>query len=89
MNEADGEAPDRRTCIRCLLKELADKDQQKLEKYLKVIRPEDRASEETVEKRLAVCMDCERLVDATCTACGCYVEFRASMRDGHCPKKKW
>ena len=78
-----------RRCIRCLLRDLAEEDQRDLKKYLDAIREEDRAAEELVEKRLAICRGCDKLMEATCEACGCYVEFRATMREGRCPKKKW
>ena len=78
-----------RKCIRCLLRDLAEEDQRDLKKYLSVIKAEDRAAEEVTERRLSVCRTCEKLLEATCEACGCYVEIRAALRDGTCPKKKW
>ncbi len=48
-----------------------------------------RAPEEEYERRLTLCKDCEKLLQGTCLACGCYVELRAAARGGHCPKKKW
>ena len=78
-----------RRCIRCLLRDLAEEDQKDLKKYLDAIKREDRASDDVTEARLSLCRECEKLADATCEACGCYVEFRAALRDGRCPKKKW
>ncbi len=78
-----------RVCTRCLLRDLAEKDQAELQKYLQVIKQQDKADSEVYEKRLQVCRQCELLLDATCQACGCYVEFRAAVRHGRCPKKKW
>ncbi|MCR5676379.1 MAG: DUF6171 family protein [Lachnospiraceae bacterium] len=78
-----------RKCLRCLLRDLAEEDQRDLKKYLDAIRKEDRAPEAVVEKRLEICRGCEKLTEATCEACGCYVEFRAAIKDGRCPKKKW
>lgn len=79
----------KKPCIRCLLRELAQADEAELDKYLAAIKPEDLAAEDEAERRLAVCRDCDRLSGITCNACGCYAEFRASYKDGHCPLKKW
>ncbi len=78
-----------RICKRCLLRDLAEEDQKDLKKYLAAIKPADRASEALYEERLAVCRECELLVEATCEACGCYVEFRAYAAISRCPNKKW
>ena len=78
-----------RICKKCLLRDLAEEDQKDLSKYLNAIKPADRASEELYEKRLAVCLECDKLVEATCASCGCYVEYRAYARVSRCPRKKW
>lgn len=78
-----------RICKKCFLRDLAEEDQKDLKKYLAAIKPKDRASEAMYEERLSVCRECDKLNEATCEACGCYVEFRAYARDSHCPKKKW
>lgn len=84
----DNKLPER-ICKKCLLRDLAEEDQKDLKKYLAAIKEADRATEELYEKRLAVCRECEKLVEATCEACGCYVEFRAYASRSRCPKKKW
>lgn len=78
-----------RVCRQCLLRDLAEEDQKDLKKYLAVIKPADQCSPPVYESRLSICMECALLQDATCLACGCYVEFRAYVKTGHCPKKKW
>lgn len=78
-----------RICKQCLLRDLAEEDQKDLKKYLAAIKEADRAPEALYEERLSVCRSCEKLHEATCDACGCYVEFRAYMKQSHCPKKKW
>lgn len=78
-----------RICKKCLLRDLAAKDQKNIKRYLDAIKPQDHAEEEIYEARLAVCRECEKLIDATCQACGCYVELRAAIRHGRCPYKKW
>lgn len=49
----------------------------------------DRAGEELIKRRLAICGGCPKLVGDTCMACGCYVLIRASAKPSRCPKKKW
>ena len=83
MNSSD------KKCKRCLLRDLAEKDRQELWKYIDVLKPEDRAKVWVEEKRLEICRSCDRLENATCLACGCYVEVRAALKDGSCPRKKW
>ena len=80
---------DKRKCKRCLIRDMAEEDRKDLEKYIDAIKPQDRAPEDLEEKRLDICRTCDSLEDATCMACGCYVEFRAALRDGRCPRKKW
>lgn len=82
-------AEKRRICKKCLLRDLAVQDQKNIKRYLDAIKPADRASEEVYEERLAVCRECSKLNEATCQACGCYVELRAAVMHGRCPYKKW
>ena len=88
VNEQTG-SDSRRKCTRCLLRDLAEEDQRDLKKYLIVIKEPNRADPETYETRLRVCLSCEKLSNATCEACGCYVEFRAYVKNVRCPKRKW
>lgn len=77
-------------CIRCLLQDYDEEAY--ISKLLRVIRmmtPSEKAKEEVVRTRLAVCKECDRLEMGTCLACGCYVELRAAMAGGRCPYKKW
>ena len=78
-----------RICKRCLIWDLAEEDRNNLRKYLDVIKEPDRTDPARYEARLAVCLSCEKMNAATCTACGCYVEFRAYAKNSHCPLKKW
>ncbi len=79
----------KKICRRCLIRDLAAEDQKNLLKYLEIIKPQDRAEPEVYESRLAICRECDLLVEATCQACGCYAEFRAYGKMSRCPKKKW
>lgn len=76
-------------CIRCLLREMAEEDYKKIEKYKEAIKLDDRVSDEEYEKRLGICKECKKLTEGTCLACGCYVELRALGKETSCPMKKW
>ena len=78
-----------RICKKCFIRDLAAEDQKDMQRYLDAITRQDRTDEDTYEKRLAVCTECDKLFEATCQACGCYVELRAAIRHGRCPYKKW
>ena len=80
---------ERRFCKKCLIRDLAVEEQKDLQKYIDVIKKQDRVSDELYEKRLNICRECDKLLDATCEACGCYVEYRAIIKHGKCPYKKW
>ena len=44
-----------------------------------------RANEADYRARLAVCQDCDQLLNGTCRLCGCYVETRAAKKGMGCP----
>lgn len=71
------------------MREMAEADQQMIQKYIDAIKHEDRVKESEYEDRLAVCKECDLLNEGTCGACGCYVELRALTGVSHCPYKKW
>ena len=78
-------------CKRCLLYEMAGKDDviAQVEKTRKLLSDSERATDDEYQKRLATCKECDKLIDATCLKCGCYVEIRALSKGAHCPAKKW
>ncbi len=78
-----------RICKRCLLRDMEEEARANLGKYLAAIKEQDRTEETIYQGRLKVCLECVYLKDATCEACGCYVEFRAAVKHGRCPYKKW
>ncbi|GEN50485.1 DUF6171 family protein [Alkalibacterium pelagium] len=47
------------------------------------------AEDDVRDKRLSICMNCPFLKGQTCTKCGCYALFRASLSDKQCPVNKW
>ena len=80
-----------RSCKRCLLREMADQEEyfRSLRDYIDNIDPDIRAAERLYEERLAVCRECEMLMQGTCRKCGCYVELRAAVAKNVCPWGKW
>ncbi len=78
-----------RFCRQCLMMDQIGEGKEKLEKYLSVIKEQDKTDKKEYLKRLDVCRTCDKLVEFTCTVCGCYVEFRAAVKHGKCPNKKW
>ncbi len=79
-----------RKCRKCLLAEL-DNEKLLAEVRLAVERlgKDSRVLEETYQRRLNICRQCDYLNEGTCNACGCYVELRAAAKTGKCPYKKW
>ena len=47
------------------------------------------SSDNLRESRLAICASCPFRQSHTCTKCGCYVTFRASLKLKSCPVGKW
>lgn len=50
---------------------------------------DDLATDDVRDARLRTCAGCTRLATHTCLDCGCYVEFRASLRAKRCPRGLW
>lgn len=79
-----------RVCRLCEIRErLTGNISEYVNRYLEEIREEDRASEKCYVSRLEICASCNRCHEAMCTACGCYVEFRAAVKDRDCPYHRW
>ncbi len=77
-------------CIRCLLQDYDEETYiSKLLRVIRLMKPQEKASEEVTAARLAVCKECEKLEMGTCLACGCYVELRSAQKNGRCPYRKW
>ena len=81
---------EKRFCRKCFLAEL---DNEKLladvKEAIERIEPKDRLTGQKYDVRLETCRTCDYLEDATCKACGCYVELRAASQSTKCPYKKW
>ncbi len=80
---------EKRICKKCFLREMAEADREKIQKYKAAILLTDRVEESCYEHRLSVCKSCDYLNEGTCAACGCYVELRAAAKAGRCPYRKW
>ncbi len=81
----------RRYCRKCLTREMAGQEEyfKNLQEYIANIEPELKAPEAVYEERLAVCKDCDLLLEGMCRVCGCYVELRAAMNKNACPRHRW
>ena len=86
-----GEFQSRRYCRKCLTREMAGQEEyfKSLHEYIANIESDMKVPDELYEERLAVCKDCELLLDGMCRSCGCYVELRAAMKKNACPRHKW
>ena len=77
-------------CRKCLTKDMDWNDYfATMHQYIDQIDGELKADAVTYQSRLSICSECERLLDAMCNACGCYVELRAAMKKKECPYQKW
>ena len=86
-----GEFQSRRYCRKCLTREMAGQEEyfKSLQEYRANIESDRKVPDELYEERLAVCKDCELLLEGMCRSCGCYVELRAAMKKNACPRHKW
>lgn len=80
-----------RVCKRCLIREMADQEDyfRSLRDYIENLDPDIKASEDMYEERLAVCSECDMLLQGMCRKCGCYVELRAAVAKNVCPGNQW
>ncbi|WP_173472406.1 DUF6171 family protein [Eubacterium ruminantium] len=79
-----------RICKRCLLSEFDEKKYlEEIKEYIDILDASTKVAEEEYKNRLEVCRGCDKLLQGTCLACGCFVEIRAVVKDNRCPKKKW
>ena len=81
----------RRYCRKCLTRDMIGKEEyfRTLRDYIDNLDPDIRSPEALYEDRLAICKECELLLDGMCRSCGCYVELRAAIGKNVCPRKKW
>lgn len=80
----------KRICKKCLLKEYDEKRYyDELDQYIRKIDTASRADDVLYITRLDVCKNCDKLLEGTCLACGCYVELRAAAKSARCPLNNW
>lgn len=50
-----------------------------------------KVADDIKDKRLAICLECPRLIKATkqCKECGCFMDVKARLFDADCPLGKW
>lgn len=81
-----------RFCKKCLLKDLVSEEYlEHVKTYLDGLDELSKVEEEVYQERLLKCMECENLNEGLCKICGCFVEFRAVMKNKGCPwiHPKW
>lgn len=51
----------------------------------------EKVSDVIKDERLAICLECPRLIKATkqCKECGCFMDVKAKLFDADCPLGKW
>lgn len=80
-----------RACKRCLIRDMADQEEyfRSLRDYIDNLDIDIKSSDSLYEERLALCRECEMLMQGMCRKCGCYVELRAALAKNACPAKQW
>lgn len=53
------------------------------------LEPFNRVSEAVQKQRQAICSTCPLAKAGTCTACGCFIDFRTALANKACPEHKW
>ncbi|KAB7672664.1 DUF6171 family protein [Bacillus sp. B1-b2] len=76
-------------CLGCEIKEKASQMNVDLLVKEQLALEMDLAEDVLKEKRIDICEECEHLNQHTCSKCGCFVLFRASLNYKSCPIKKW
>lgn len=47
------------------------------------------SSPDEVDRRLKICGECEFFKGGRCMICGCFMNLKAKLATGSCPKGKW
>ncbi len=80
-------------CKRCLLLESSGADiLDSIKERINKLSDKERIDDDTYNKRLSECRNCDNLISGVCIKCGCYVEFRAAFRRQKCPNandRRW
>lgn len=81
-----------RFCKKCLLKDISkDEYFKNVYEYISQLDESIKTPEPEYSRRLALCIECEKLQSGMCRVCGCFVEVRAAKIHNGCPdiEKKW
>ena len=82
--------PGRIPCRKCLLEEIDPAAYERdIKRLLDLMHEDEKVPAAQYQSRLQTCRTCDYLNQATCNACGCYVELRAAVRGSKCPYRKW
>ena len=57
-----------------------------------IVNPQTpKADDELANKRLDICLSCDRLIKATkqCKECGCFMALKVKLQHAVCPLSKW
>ncbi len=80
----------KKRCYKCLLREMDQNEYfQNLHDYIENLDEDIKVAEVLYNERLAVCKECDNLLEGMCRACGCFVELRAAIEKNICPYSKW
>jgi hypothetical protein len=82
----------RKFCRKCLLEDIAaDEFLDNMRTYLEGLDEAVKAEDKVYKERLSACRSCEKLNEGICKLCGCFVEYRAAMKNKACPDliPKW
>ncbi len=60
-----------------------------LNQAMKDILSRSHAPDEVKAARKEVCMSCEHRREARCDLCGCFIDYKAKLRNSECPVGKW
>lgn len=85
------EAEKLRFCKKCLTRDMVGQEEyfRSLREYIDNLDADIKSPTSIYESRLAVCTECELLLEGMCRSCGCYVELRAAVAKNGCPWGKW
>lgn len=72
-------------CRRCMVPDYIEDKEAFIEKYVDIIKPEERTDDAVYESRLRKCEKCEHHQNGICRLCGCFVVIRAVARRQSCP----
>lgn len=72
-------------CKKCLLEEMGEAYGKTIDAYIDSLPSESRTQKKEQERRVALCLSCDKQWNGMCRLCGCFVEIRAAKRRMRCP----